>query len=460
MGNGLAVMLKKLKDKRCAVLGMGVSNIPLIRMLVSCGTSVSVFDKTEEPELSLVNEFEKQGVSFSFGKNYLANLEGFDVIFKTPGMRYDLPELLSAERNGSVVTTEMEQFLKLCTCNSIGITGSDGKTTTTTVIGKLLERAGKTCHVGGNIGRPLLSDVDDMTDGDFAIVELSSFQLMNIKVSPQISVITNVTPNHLDVHKSFDEYIEAKKEIFKHSSGKVVLNYDNEVTKAMAVDIGDRCVFFSSKTLLDNGFCLEDGCIVRREDGKSKRVLAISDIKIPGMHNVENYMAAIAATEGFVSLDDIVYVAKNFGGVEHRMELVRELSGVKYYNDSIASSPTRTVAGLRAFNQKVILIAGGYDKKIPFDELANAATDHIKTLILVGATAEKIRDSIVSANGYDEKKLPIMMCESFEEAVNTAHNIAKAGDIVTLSPACASFDLFKNFMERGNRFKELVNSLV
>lgn len=460
MGNGLAVMLDKLKDKRCAVIGMGVSNIPLIRMLLSCGATVSVFDKSESHDETIIDEFKACGANFKFGEEYLSDLSGFDVIFKTPGVRYDAPAILAAEKDGCLITNEMEQFLRLCTCNSIGVTGSDGKTTTTTVIGKLLERAGKTCHVGGNIGRPLLSEVDNMSDDDFAIVELSSFQLMNIKYSPKISVITNVTPNHLDVHKSYDEYIEAKKEIFAHSSGRVVLNYDNAVTHDMAKEIEERVVFFSSKNIIDNGFCLDDGYIVRRIKGKSTKILAVSDIKIPGMHNVENYMAAIAATEGFVSIDDIVYVAKNFGGVEHRMELVRELSGVRYYNDSIASSPTRTVAGLRAFDQKVILIAGGYDKKIPFDELGEASQKYIKKLILVGATSEKIRDCVISQEGYNEKELPIIMCSSFEEAVNTAHDIAESGDIVTLSPACASFDLFKNFMVRGNRFKELVNSLA
>lgn len=459
MSNGLTGLLESLKGKYCAVIGMGVSNTPLIKLLLENGTKVRICDKKTDHDTETVEEFTALGAEFSFGDDYLAGLKGTDYIFKTPGMRYDVPELLEAEKGGSVVTSEMEQFLRLCSCRTIGITGSDGKTTTTTIIGKLIEQAGKRCFVGGNIGKPLLPEVDTMKADDFAVIELSSFQLMNIKFSPEISVITNITPNHLDVHKSFEEYSEAKEEIFKHSSGKVVLNYDNDVTRAIADKLGERALLFSSKELLSDGYCLKDGFIVRRTCGQSENILSVSDIKIPGLHNVENYMAAIAATEGIVSKEDIAYIAKNFGGVEHRMEFVRELHGVKYYNDSIASSPTRTIAGLRAFDKKVILIAGGYDKKIPFDVLGDAAKEYVKKLILVGATAQKIKDAVENTEGYDKNALPIIMCDTFENAVKTSRNVAEAGDIVTLSPACASFDLFKNFMVRGDTFKELVNSL-
>lgn len=459
MSNGLRGLLEKLKGKYCAVIGMGVSNTPLINLLLKNGAKVRICDKKTEHDENVINEFMALGAEFSFGEGYLENLCETDYIFKTPGMRFDVPELLAAQEAGSIVTSEMEQFLSLCLCRTIGITGSDGKTTTTTIIGKLIEQAGKNCFVGGNIGKPLLPDVDTMSEEDYAVIELSSFQLMNIKFSPEISVITNITPNHLDVHKSFEEYAEAKEEIFKHSSGKVVLNHDNEITRAISEKLGDRAVLFSSKKVLSDGYCIEDGFIVKRTSGKSEKILAVSDIKIPGMHNVENYMAAIAATEGIVSISDIEYIAKNFGGVEHRMEFVRVLDGVSYYNDSIASSPTRTIAGLRAFNKKVILIAGGYDKHIPFDVLGDAAKEYVKALILVGATSEKIKAAVESAEGYNEKVLPIIMCDSFEKAVSAARNAAEEGDIVTLSPACASFDLFKNFMERGNKFKEIVNSL-
>lgn len=451
--------LKSVNGKKCTVIGMGVSNIPLIRLLLEHGAVVTVCDKKEDHDLSVVSEFKHKGAKLVFGENYLSDISGAEIIFKTPGMRYDLPELMSAEKSGAFITTEMEQFLFCCPCKSIGITGSDGKTTTTTIIGELLKKSGKRCFVGGNIGKPLLAETGDMNSDDFAVVELSSFQLMNIKASPNISVITNITPNHLDVHKSMDEYIEAKKQIFAESEGRVVLNYDNKETRRIAEGLGARAALFSSKVLLDNGYCLEDGFIVFRKNKTSERILAVSDIKIPGMHNVENYMAAIAATEGFVSKEDIVSVAREFGGVEHRMELVREKNGVKFYNDSIASSPTRTIAGLRAFNRKVILIAGGYDKNIPFDELGPAAQKYVKTLVLVGQTAEKIKTAVESFEGYDPEKLPIIVCDTFESAVKTAADVAEYGDIVTLSPACASFDLFKNFMVRGERFRELVLAL-
>ena len=459
MSASFADFTKNMKGKSCAVIGMGVSNIPLIRLLLSSGAKVLICDKKEEHDAATVGEFRAQGAKFSLGEGYLSALGDADIIFKTPGMRYDVPELLAAEGRGCIVTTEMEQFLSLCPCVSIGITGSDGKTTTTTIVGELLKQAGKRAFVGGNIGKPLLADTDKMTGDDFAVVELSSFQLMNIKRGTDISVITNITPNHLDMHKSMGEYTEAKKEIYKTSNGKVVLNFDNAVTRTIADELGQRAVMFSSKEILDDGYCVEDGFIVFRKAGKSEKILALSDIKIPGMHNVENYMAAIAATRDFVSLDDIRTVAREFGGVEHRMELVREISGVRFYNDSIASSPTRTIAGLRAFDQKVILIAGGYDKKIPFDELGPAVLDYVKTLVLVGATADKIRIAVENTPGYDARKLPIIMCSSFENAVKMAADSAESGDIVTLSPACASFDMFENFMLRGKYFKELVNAL-
>lgn len=459
MRSNFSEFLKSVCGKRCTVIGMGVSNIPLVRLLLESGAKVTVCDKKDTHDATVVSEFENKGAKLVFGENYLSDISDSEIIFKTPGMRYDVPELIAAEKSGAFVTTEMERFLLCCPCRSIGITGSDGKTTTTTIVGELLKKAGNRCFVGGNIGKPLLAETENMNSDDFAIVELSSFQLMNIKACPDISVITNITPNHLDVHKSMEEYIDAKKQIFAGSGGRVVLNFDDERTRMIAEEIGNRAVLFSSKVLLDDGYCLEDGFIVARKGGVSEKIVAVSDIKIPGMHNVENYMAAIAATEGFVSKEDIISVAREFGGVEHRMELIREKDGVKYYNDSIASSPTRTIAGLRAFNRKVILIAGGYDKKIPFDELGVAAQKYVKTLILAGATAKKIKLAVEMSEGYDDEKLPIIMCNSFESAVAAAAAVAESGDIVTLSPACASFDMFENFMERGERFRELVWNL-
>ncbi len=459
MSTKFDAFLKEMASKRIAVIGMGVSNIPLIRLLLDAGAKVTVCDRKKEHNPEIVKEFKNSGAELRFGEGYLKELPDVDVIFKTPGIRHDIPELVEASVRGAVITTEMEQFFNVCPCKTIGVTGSDGKTTTTTIIGELLKRSGKRCFVGGNIGTPLLAQTNEMRKDDVAVVELSSFQLMNIKSGPDISVITNITPNHLDVHKSMDEYVMAKKQIYAFSDGDVVLNNDNPATREIANELGDRAKVFSSREVLQDGYSLENGKIIRRKNGITTPIIKISDIKIPGMHNVENFMAAIAATDGLVSLTDIEATAREFSGVAHRMEFIREKDGVKYYNDSIASSPTRTVAGLRAFNCRVVLIAGGYDKKIPFDELADSVPVYVKKLILVGATAKKIEQAVRSAKGFDEKETQIYMCDTFESAVSCASEVSQYGDIVTLSPACASFDMFANFAERGDRFRELVDAL-
>lgn len=444
--------LESFCEKRVAVLGLGVSNTPLIRLLLRAGAFVTVCDKNsrETFDPALLEEFAK--AEMHLGEDYLENLDA-EIIFRTPGMRPDVPQILAAVERGAVLTSEMEQFFAVCPCPIIGISGSDGKTTTTTIIYELLKAAGKTCYVGGNIGTPLLSRAEEMEEDHVAVVELSSFQLMTMKQSPAVAVITNLAPNHLDIHTSMEEYVEAKTNLYRHGAGRVVLNLDNDITRGLGETLGERVRWFSRKE--NAHVCLRDRVIYRGETP----VLNIDEIRIPGMHNVENYMAAIAAVEGMVSDEVIRDVAKTFAGVAHRMELVREKDGVRYYNDSIASSPTRTIAGLRAFNQKVILIAGGKDKGVPFDDLGPASVEFCKAVVLNGPTMERIRAAIVSAPGYSEQTLPVYCCESFEAAVEKAHEIAESGDIVTLSPACTSFDRFKNFAERGLYFKKLVGEL-
>ena len=354
----------------------------------------------------------------------------------------------------------MDLFFDLCPAPVIAVTGSDGKTTTTTLISELLKKEGYPCHLGGNIGMPLVDKTEEMDKTDKVVLELSSFQLHTIKKSPKIAVITNVTPNHLDWHTDLKEYETAKKNIFlnQDNDGITILNYDNEVTRNFAKETENH-IFFSRKHNLDNGICLIENYIVLKENGKAKQtILDINKIKIPGMHNVENYMAAIAATLGMVSLETIKYVAENFGGVPHRIEFVREIDGVKYYNDSIASTPARTTAGLISFEDaNIVLIAGGYDKKIPFDGFGKVLNERVKKVVLVGATSEKIEADILKSDNYDN--LPIYKATAFDEAVYKAKEIAEKGDVVILSPACASFDMFKNFEERGNVFKGIVNSL-
>lgn len=458
MDGVLADYCRGLGGKTVAVLGAGVSNKPLVALLLDHGIPVTVRDGAGRSKFprELLDGWTARGATLRLGEDYLKDLTEA-VIFRSPGVMPHTPELAEAVRNGSRLTSEMEAFLDLCPCPITAVTGSDGKTTTTTIIAGLLQAAGHKTWLGGNIGTPLLDKVEEMTPADRVVLELSSFQLMTMKRSAQTAVVTNVAPNHLDKHTGMDEYVAAKRNVFAHqdAGGKVILNYDNAITKAFAQDAPGQVVFFSRREVLDRGVCVKDGAIWR----KGVKVLDLSDIVIPGAHNVENYMAAIAAVEGLVDDETIRRFAGEFAGVEHRIELVRELGKVRYYNDSIASSPSRTIAGLRSFSQKVILIAGGYDKHIPFDVLGPEVVSRVKRLYLTGDTAQKIRTAVEQAEGFDPKTLPIVETADLKEAVERAYEAAEPGDVVLMSPACASFDKYKNFMERGEAFKAIVAAL-
>ena len=451
--------LQSLREKTVAVIGIGVSNTPLIRLLLQNGISVTACDKRSRTDLGeLAVELEAGGAKLQLGSDYLEGLDQ-DVIFRTPGMRPDVPQLLAAREKGSVITSEMEVFFDVCPCSIIAVTGSDGKTTTTTMIAELLRASGRTVHVGGNIGKPLLVEAGDMDPTDSVVLELSSFQLMTMTKSPHICVVTNLSPNHLDMHKGMEEYVASKENIFLHqSAGDVaVFNLDNDITREQSGRALGEVRMFSRRSTVENGVYLRGEEIVRCCDGAETVVMTTADIKLPGIHNVENYMAAIAALEGLVDDETIRTFAREFGGVEHRIELVRTLDGVRYYNDSIASSPTRTIAGLRSFKEKLILIAGGYDKNIPFDELGPEVVERVKVLVLCGATADKIRAAVEAAPGYEAGKPVIVTASNLTEAAEAARAHAVEGDVVTLSPACASFDQFPNFMARGKAFKAIVN---
>lgn len=453
--------LASLQGKRVAVIGIGVSNTPLIKTLLEAGISVTACDKTPRENFGpLAEELESLGATLCLGETYLDGLDQ-DVIFRSPGIRPDIPPFLAALEKGSVLTSEMEAFFQVCPCKIIAVTGSDGKTTTTSLIAEMLKNAGYTVHVGGNIGKPLLSEADTMGKDDVAVLELSSFQLMTLQASPDIAVFTNLSPNHLDVHKSMEEYAQAKENIFSHQGpgDLAIFNQDNDLTRAMAERAPGRVMRFSRQGPVEEGTYVEHGMIYVSHGGQKRALFAADRILIPGQHNVENYLAAIAAVQGLVPDEVILHTAETFPGVEHRIELVRTKDGVRYYNDSIASSPTRTIAGLRSFHQKVILIAGGYDKKIPFDVLGKEVQDHVKTLVLTGHTAEKIRQAVVQSEGYREGHPAILMEDDFQQAVLAASRSAQEGDVVILSPACASFDHFKNFAQRGQTFKDIVNAL-
>ncbi|MBR3592640.1 MAG: UDP-N-acetylmuramoyl-L-alanine--D-glutamate ligase [Clostridia bacterium] len=451
----------QLKGKKIAMCGIGVSNTPLILNFLKQGARVIACDRRERELIgNIADELEAAGAELKLGDGYLENLE-VDIIFRTPGMNFHLPELERARKRGIAVTSEMEVFFDLCPATIFAVTGSDGKTTTTTLIAKMLEAEGKRVFVGGNIGTPLLPEIENITADDFVVAELSSFQLISMRKSPDIAVVTNVAPNHLDVHKDMDEYVEAKKNILLHQNAfsRTILNRDNDITEDFRKDVRGQSLGFSMTRRLNNGAWLaDDGVLHMAYRGIDVPVIDRKDIRILGDHNVENYLTAIAAVWGYVGVDNIKKVAQEFGGVEHRIEFVREVDGVKYYNDSIASSPTRTIAGLKAFDQKVILLAGGYDKHIPFEPMMPYIVEKVKTLYLCGDTADKIEKCLREYDGYNDKP-EIIRVKDFAEAVAEAHKNAVPGDIVTLSPACASFDSYPNFVCRGNHFKQLVNEL-
>ncbi len=465
-------LLKNIRDGRCEVLGLGVSNIPLCRFLVENGAeNICGRDKKSEEELGEVaTELKSLGVTLITGDGYLDGLGGEStVIFRAPGIRPDRPQLKEAVDRGAILTSEMELFFELTDCkNVIGVTGSDGKTTTTTLIGKLLEEQirldgdGRRVFVGGNIGRPLLPRLGEIRENDFVVVELSSFQLMTMKRSVHRAVVTNLTPNHLDWHTGMDEYRDAKTNLFAHEPClSLTVNFEDPTTLSFGKSFSGRVTYFSSEREPSGNAVFErDGRVIFADENGEEAILDVSSILLPGRHNLQNYMAAISATRGFVSSEAVKNIAESFGGVEHRCEFVREKDGVRYYNSSIDSSPTRTAAALSAFgDQRVVIICGGYDKNIPFEPLAVSLCRHAKTVVLTGATAGKIKSAILACPEYSDGIFELAERPDFADAVHAASESAAEGDVVILSPACASFDTFKNFAQRGLRFKELVNGL-
>lgn len=456
--------LKYIKNKNIMFCGIGRSNIPLITMFKDYANKIIVYDNRSKKELKNQISLFPKNIEYRLGNKSLGNLD-IDIIFRTPGMNFLSDELNQARNKGIAVTSEMEVFFDVCPCKIIGITGSDGKTTVTTLISEMLKRGNKKVHIGGNIGSPLLPKIDEIYSDDIVVAELSSFQLISMRKSPDIAVITNLSPNHLDVHKDMEEYIEAKKNIILHQNAfsKTILNLDNLITKDLKKYVRGKNIFFTRREKIDNGIWLNsDGTIIFSENNKNVPIISYKNIKLKGNHNLENYMASIATVYDEVTLEDIRYVAKNFSGVEHRIEFVKKVNGVQYYNDSIASTPTRTISGtLSVFDKKIVLIAGGYDKNIPFDDLGKEIIKKVKKLILLGNTSEKIYKSVINAEEKNQgpSNIEVVKVSNMKEAVDYAYKITSPGDIVVLSPACASFDLYKDFEMRGNHFKQLVQDL-
>ena len=456
---------ESVKGKKVAFLGIGVSHKELIKKFVSLGADVTLCDMREMDEFDEdIDGIRELGISFQLGADQYKDLERFDMVFRTPGIYYNRPEIRDAIKKGANITSEMEEFFKICPCKMISITGADGKTTTTTLISEMLAAEGFRVHKGGNIGRALLPIADEIEPEDYAVVELSSFQLLSMKQAGDITVVTNVQPNHLNVHKDYQEYKDAKKNliIYQNKDSKAVLNLDNLVTREeYAPFVKGELVWFSKTKMPQTGsfWDINSGKIYYNDGKTVHEIMTRDDIRLIGDHNVENYLSAIAALWGIVGTESMIKVARSFGGVEHRMEFVREVDGAEYYNDSIASSPDRTIAGLKARDKKVILIAGGKNKGLVYDKLGPVVNEKVKILILMGETAKVIEDAVVTADNYDEKNIKILFAEDMEQAVSLARENAVAGDVISLSPASTSFDKYKNFERRGQHFKNIVKGL-
>lgn len=454
-----------IQGKKVAFIGAGVSHKRCIEQFVELGAQVTLCDqkKSLEDFGAYAHTLRRLHVRLSLGEHYTDGFAGQDIIMRTPGYEYYKPELQAALQAGTKVTSEVELFFELCPCEIVAVTGSDGKTTTTTLISKMFEAAGRKVFLGGNIGAALLPQLADVTPEAVAVVELSSFQLISMRVSPKVAVVTNVTPNHLDHHKDMQEYIDAKRNIllWQVPPCRAVLGFENEISRGMQKDCKGEQVWFTRLHETDKGAFLResDDTLCYAENGVVTPILPRAEVKLRGLHNVENLLAAIAAVWGRVPVEAMRQVGSTFTGVEHRIEPVRTLDGVTYYNDSIASSPTRTIAGLRSFNQKIILIAGGYDKKIPYEPLAPEILAHVKTLVLMGATGPRIEAAVRGCAGFDESALTILHADSMQHAVELARGAAQPGDVVSLSPASASFDLYPNFEVRGRDYKNIVNNL-
>ena len=451
-----------LPNQKIAVIGLGVSNIPLIDYLYNKHADVSVFDDREEEKINkeIRDKIKLYGFKQYLGAGNLENLQGFDLIFRSPSCLPTKPELVKEANRGAIITTEIEQLMKLAPCKIIGITGSDGKTTTTTLTAEVLKKAGYTVHVGGNIGIPLFTKLNEINPEDIIVLELSSFQLMNMQISPDIAAITNITPNHLNVHKDYQEYIDAKKNIFRHQNEKgiLVLNADNEITDSCKDEVNGKVIMFSSKQKLENGFIVDEDRIIKEcNDGIRRHILDTKDMKLKGMHNFQNACTVLALTKGLVDTDDAAETIKQFVGVHHRQEYVRTVDGVEWYNDSASTSPTRGISALNAFkDREIVLIAGGADKNLDYTPIGKPIVDNVECLILIGQTANKIYEAVKKELEHQHKKMDIHMCETFEQSMQLAKRVAKPGQIVLFSPASTSFDMFKDMYDRGDQFKDMV----
>lgn len=463
----LSKFKNEIKGKKVAVLGIGKSNIPAIKYLHSLGANIIAYDKKEVLGDECKDILKLDNVKFKLGKNSLTKLNDVDYIIRSPGIKPFTKEIEEAVNLGVKLTSEIELLVELAPCKIIGVTGSAGKTTTTTIISKFLERAGYNVWLGGNIGIPLFTNLDDMKEEDIIVLELSSFQLMTMKKSPNVSVITNIYEDHLDYHRSFNEYVEAKTNIFMHhdktKKSVSVFNFDDRFTDRFLDDLkstinNSEIRFFSKDENIENGAYI-DGRYINVVLKSNNKKIDVSDIKIKGEKNYLNICAAICAVIDFVSIEDIILTLKDFKGVEHRLEYVDTKNGVEYYNDSISTTPGKAMAALTSFDKKIIMIAGGYDKNLDYTDFGNIVVDKAKCLVLLGNTKKKIKNAVLNSSKYNKDSIQIKEVSSMEEAVDVAKDNAQKGDIIVMSPASASFDMYKSYKDRGKHFKEIVEKI-
>lgn len=449
--------------KKVSIIGLGREGMALARFHAQRGATVTVSDlKTEEEVAERIEGLSEFLIRFELGGHPQSLLDA-DVIYVSPGVPQDIPLLVEARKRGIPISSETRLFFSLCSAPIIGITGSSGKTTTVTLVGQILERAGRQTWVGGNIGSPLIELVEEIGPEAIVVTELSSFQLENLDRSPHIACVLNITPNHLDRHKTMEAYRAAKLNILRHQGRKdyAILNRDDPATHALLPECQGRTLLFSRLEEVEAGAFLREGRIIIRW-ADEREVCERGDIRLLGDHNLENVLAACAISAAAEApTEAMAEVCTTFAGVEHRLELVREVAGVSYYNDSIATSPERAIAALRSFDQPIVLLAGGRGKGLPFEELAGLIVQKVRYLILFGEEAPAIEEAVHEAGkraGVAETPI-IKHVGDLEEAVNLAAQVGQRGDIILLSPACTSFDIYRDFVERGEHFKYLVGKL-
>ena len=448
-----------MRNKKVLVFGSGISGIGAGKLLEQVGASVVLYDgkETLDKEVLKAQLGDDTKAEIILGELSEEVMETLDLVVMSPGVPTDLPVVLKMRDMGIPIWGEVELAYTYGKGDVLAITGTNGKTTTTALLGEIMKNYKESVFVVGNIGNPYTAAALEMREDSVAVAEMSSFQLETIhEFRPKVSAILNITPDHLNRHHTMEAYIKAKEDIAKNQTKEdtCVLNYEDEVTRKIGENVKANVLYFSSQRKLDRGIYLDDGNIILRQD-EEILVCNVNELKLLGTHNYENVMAAVAMAAAYgTPMEVIRRTIKEFAGVEHRIEFVREKDGVAYYNDSKGTNPDAAIKGIQAMNRPTVLIGGGYDKDSEYEEWIQAFDGKVKLLVLVGATKEKIAEAAERV-GF----VSYVMADSFEEAVEKCIEAAEPGDAVLLSPACASWGMFKNYEERGDKFKELVNCL-